>query len=762
MKKSLLAVALFSFMLVPFSLIAQNKKAGVTGKILDPQGKPLVRAEVGLRSVLSGIAQTIQTDDSGEYSFTNITPGDYILTASASGLTTQNRSIQVKPEATVHAPDITLPLAAVQQSITVVSASRVEELQQDSPLPIEAVSSQHIKRTGYENVGDVLSELPGVVTRDNASFSGAAEEQIDGIASQDILVLQDGLPIVGARGIKSGILDLDQQDIGKLDQVEVVRGAASSLYGTDAVGGVINMITHEPTQTFELGARTSGGTLGAFDNGLTLGTKWNKLSAFTDLESHRIGSYSLIPGDESTIGADEQRYDGFLKVRYSFTPGASLGFKTSAYHNDATGKSTDFFGLGTSGYDHAISRDSTQDYALVGDFLPTHTTAIQARLYEARYDENSYENPIASDGSLGDPFDAGNLYERYHRADATISQQLGSWQFLQGGDEWVQDQYRGLNRLVGDDAGQQITTNDVWLQDRIQPLRRLTITLGGRYNHNSLYGSHLVPKAGAVYRISDHWTARASYGKGFRAPTVGELYYLLEHPEFGYQVIGNPTLQPERSESYSFGTDYQVNRYNFGVTLYRNNLNNLINFIFAGFPAEETDLEALLAQYGVPSSFGGQPGLATYIYNNVDQAYTRGINLKAGVLITRNLRVDGAYGYLDPYDTINHQTVVECSHNQGYFKTEYVLNRWGLITNIRGNFFGRWLIDPTQGTHESAYSIWNFYLSKDLRYGLQMYGAINNLNNSRDALLAQTPPTYDRTDYGRTFRIGMHYTFARE
>ena len=191
-------------------------------------------------------------------------------------------------------------------------------------------------------------------------------------------------------------------------------------------------------------------------------------------------------------------------------------------------------------------------------------------------------------------------------------------------------------------------------------------------------------------------------------------------------------------------------------------MNNLINFIFAGFPAVDTDLEALLAQYGVPRSFGGQPGLATYIYTNVDQAYTRGINLKAGVLITHNLRVDGAYGYLDPYDAINHQTLVACSHNQGYFRTEYVSNGLGLIANIRGSFFGRWLIDPTQGTHESAYSIWNFYLSKGLRRGLEMYGAINNLNNSRDALLAQTTPTYERTDYGRTFRIGMRYTFARE
>ncbi len=498
------------------------------------------------------------------------------------------------------------------------------------------------------------------------------------------------------------------------------------------------------------------------DSGLTLGTKWNKLTAYTDLELHHIDSYTLLPDDESTIGANEQRYDGLVKLHYSFTPRVSLGFSGTSYQNTATGTNTDFTGEAGSGYDHATSHDSTQNYALVGDFLPTNTTAIQARLYAARYDENSYQNPINSDGSLGDQFDYGNLYERYHRADATISQQIGSMQFLQGGDEWVQDSYRGLNRMVGDDQGQQVTTNDVWLQDRIQPLKRLMITVGGRYNHHSLYGSHVVPKVGVVFRINDRWTVRSAYGKGFRSPTLGELYYLLLHPEYGYQVIGNPTLQPERSESFSVGSDYQVNRFKFGITLYRNNLNHLINYVYAGFPTDEEELEALLAQYGIPLSFGAQPNLATYVYTNVDQAYTQGVNLKGSVLLTHNLRVDSAYSYLDPYDPINHQTLTERSRNQGYFKTEYVSNHWGMVANIRGNFYGRWLIDPTAGSHEPAFSIWNLYASKDIKYGIQMYVAIDNLGDSRDALLSQTPPTYDRTDYGRTFRIGMRYRFTRE
>jgi outer membrane receptor for ferrienterochelin and colicins len=308
--------AVFLVLFMPFLANAQSASPHVDGHVLDPRGSAIPHAAVTLRNTLSGAAQQTETSDNGEYIFRAVAPGEYVLTASANGLATATRSVQIKSGTETQSADITLAVATVVQTVTVVSASRVEELQQDSPLPIDVITQQRIRRTGFENVADVLSELPGVVTRNNASYSGSSQEQIDGIASQDLLVLQDGLPLVGARGINSGIIDLDQQNIGRLDRVEVVRGAASSLYGTDAIGGVINLITHEPTHPFEGGLRISGGTLGAFDGDLDLGTQWKKLTAFTDLELHRINSYSLVPGDESTIGANNQRYDGLVKLGY--------------------------------------------------------------------------------------------------------------------------------------------------------------------------------------------------------------------------------------------------------------------------------------------------------------------------------------------------------------------------------------------------------------------------------------------------------------
>ncbi|MGH9348756.1 MAG: TonB-dependent receptor plug domain-containing protein [Vicinamibacterales bacterium] len=123
--------------------------------------------------------------------------------------------------------------------MTVVSASRQEELREALNTRVDVVTRSRIDETGgHETVGEVLRELPGVVTRRGSETAGAAGEQIQGIDSRQILILIDGQPIVGARGIKrGGIINLDRQSTARLERVEVVNGSASALYGSDALGG---------------------------------------------------------------------------------------------------------------------------------------------------------------------------------------------------------------------------------------------------------------------------------------------------------------------------------------------------------------------------------------------------------------------------------------------------------------------------------------------------------------------------------------------
>lgn len=746
--------------------------ATVRGTVFDPAGLPVSKALISVLSPISGSVRTAQTEPSGEFSIQYLASGTYSLNVAGSGFTIELRTVNVHDGEVLDLGKIRLRLFSASQQVTVVSGSRLVELEDDSPSKVLAITKQQIQNTGYERLADVLSEVPGINTQTKSYGVGiVGGEQINGVDSKETPILQDGLPIAGGRGINQGLIDLNQQNIGKIQQVEVVEGAASSLYGTDAIGGVINMITRDATQPFNFDASLSGGTLGTIDGRFDLGGKWKNFDGFLDAESHQQNSYTLIPNDPATVGADTDEQDVFLKLHYTFNPRAVLGFTSSGYHTHEDGiadtTNLDPFLADQSPLTGLRSNESTQTYALLGDFVPTNTTTLQTRLYLSRYDEDSQSNLLLGQNSEGPAFDLGNLHESYRRADSTVGQQIGSRQFLQAGYEWVQDLYSGDNRLVGGDAGQQVTTNDIWIQDRIQLAHNLTVTLGGRLQHHSLYGNHLVPKAGLVYRINDHWVLRGSYGKGFRAPDPGDLYYHLLHIEYGYQVIGNPTLQPETSESFSTGATYTNGRYRLSLNLFRNNLNNLIDYALvcnelAGQDCAGPALVQTLEQDGVPPSFDyDTTGAAffTYVNRNIDKAYTQGFNLDGSIALPWKLKFSGAYTYLEAVDSLDHIWLEGRNRHQGHVQLEYASRGW--TANLRANLLSKWPTD-TSGDYVFGYQIWNVYAAKRLGLGFEAFGAVDNLADSRDQKLDSPQPSFDRSDYGRIFRIGMRYTFSHE
>jgi outer membrane receptor for ferrienterochelin and colicins len=753
----LVFVALSS--LVPASVSAQaSGAAAIRGKLIDPQGKPVSSATVTLRNTLSGTAQEQKSTSEGEFKFGDLAFGSYSVSVQSDGFADQVKFVELTQEHSTYEASLTLALAGVQQVVNVVSASRVEELQETSATPIDVIDRHTIETTGKESAGAVLSELPGVVTRNYSSFKqGVADEQVQGIDSRQVLVLRDGLPIGGARGINSGVIDLNQQPIGNLEQIEVVKGAASAEYGTDAIGGVINLVSREQTAPLAGEFSTSGGLLGTVDLRGNLGAANEHWSGVLDLERHQGDSYRLIASDPSTTGPEYRQDNLYFRGTYRPADWAQFGFSTTAYHTHDVGNSFTETGLS-----QGNGSDSEESFAGSATFQPTRTTNLQLRGYEDRYDENLNTIPLNDDGSIAGPGSPANLAERYHRGDATVSQVIGRYQLLQGGYEWAQDLYRGVNRVVGDEAGQQITTNDVWLQDRIQPISRLLVTLGVRYQNHSLYGDHTVPRAGVSFRANQHVVLRASYGGGFRAPDLGQLYYRFQNPASFYQVIGNPNLRPETSRSFNGGADFRISRLRLSTNIYRNDVNHLIDYSFVGMPETADELNAILTQYNIPASFDPVLGRAMFVYVNLNRVYTQGVELSGSYALNSQLMFSGAYTYLDAKDKDTGLELTNRHHHQGYIKAEYYRRRWGLLANVRGRLFSDWLIDPTTDDKGYAYRIWDVYMSKSLVRGLSAFGTVENLFDSRDEKLQQDPPTYDRPDYGRTFRIGLRYTFARE
>ncbi len=734
------------------ALLHGQSRLALNGFVVDTTGSRVVGADVFVRDVESGLAITAQADSEGTFSF-ELRPGRYRVSAALTDFETAYADVDLREEPP---PPVELRLvpSMVEHSV-IVSGSREEELAVDSVAKVDLVSRSQMRDSGYERVSDILAEEPGIVVRSGSSGS-RSETQIQGLDSRQSLVLLDGFPVVGARGIKRGILNMDRQSTNRLDRIEIIKGASSALHGTDAIGGVINMITREPRRRFDGNLATSGGSLGAFDARGDTGFVAGRWASFLGAERHQRDAYDLTPDTVDTTSPRFRRYDYLAKLMRDFREGVKLSILANAFVNQDDGT---FFG--ESGPSATLTNDSGQNYGATLSAGLTPSTRMEARAYYGKYDESSSIDILGRGGALDE---TANLNERLYRLEASLSQVVGSRQLVQGGGEWTQNEYRGFNRLLGDNEGRQVRMVDAWLHDRIQAHPRLTLTVGGRLNSHSLYGSQFVPRAGALFRATEALRLRASWGRGFRAPDLGQLYFRFLNPTSFYQVIGNPHLAPETSTTTQAGFDLRLSKVRFGVTYFRNDVKNLIQADLIGRPSTPGQLLGLLRAYDVDSAFN--PGLHRlfFLYRNVDNVYTAGIESRVEVNLTRNLALSSGYMYLDARDKNTGQFLSQRHRHNGNFRVLWsTRRRGGFRTNLRGTYFSRWPIAGSTGSFVAdAYQIWDWYAAKPIWAGTEAYVSLDNLFDSVDSNLSAAEPTFFRADPGRVFRIGLRWSFGSE
>jgi outer membrane receptor for ferrienterochelin and colicins len=765
--RTIISMALLLSLAAP--LFAQAKNDSLRGRVTDATGAAIAGASVTLVNLSTGLERTLQADASGAYSFTGVRSERYRITASANGFAPETRELDANHS---EVDDLKLEPAPLTERVTVVSGSRQEELRESLNTRVEVVGQARIRDTGYENVAEVLREVPGVVTRRGSETAGAAGEQIQGIDSRQILVLLDGQPIIGARGIKRGVLNLDRQSVGRLDRVEVVKGASSALYGSDAIGGVINMITREPSSPFEFALTTSGGNYGTFDIRADAGFAHDNLSGFFSVERHKNNGFDLTPTTFDTTGAGFHRYDALAKFKYQFTPSFALSVLANSYWTNQQGRSVGELGPQTSDVD-----EESQNYGLTADWQINTRTALQARGYFARFDEIT-NGRLAPPANL--PLESGTLHERLGKVDATVSTLLGEHQYLQVGGEFWTNRYRGVNRLR-DDGGNRADTRVLWAQDKISFANRATITLGFRYDNHSIFGDAVSPKAGVNIRITDGLRVRASYGRGFRAPDLGQLYYRFLNPTNFYQVIGNPNLKPEYANSWQVGSEYTTTnrRVRFGVNLFRNDVRDLIDSVSLGFIASPQQLAAIVASEGIDPLFKPQLNRLLFLYKNIADAATQGVEFDGDISLARGFLLGGAYTYLDAFDKATDLELLGRNRHQGHTRFAWESGeKLGLRANVRGTFYSSWINSRATvngvvtNTVAPKFALWDFYIAKKLYRGLEVFTAVDNFTDSQDPntgrFLPATSPTANpspapiyRPEVGRTFRVGMRWNFDR-
>ena len=749
-QKSLQTLALLLAMLA--SGLAQDRFE-LKVRVTDLTGAPLAGAGVFVRDLSTGLETAHRADSLGAL-VVEMRIGTHRVSAAQNDFETASETVEVA-DSGLNLLELTLSPAVLTQSI-VVTGSREEVLREDSIARVEVIGRSQLLDSGYERVTDILSEEPGVVTRTSRSPGSRGGTQIHGIDSRQSLILLDGFPMVGARGVKSGIINMDRQSTNRLDRVEIVKGASSALYGSDAIGGVINMITRQPQRRFDSNVTASGGSLGTADLRADTGFVRDRWSGFLAVERHKRNPYDLTPQDFDTTGPGFRRYDYMAKLNFDVSETFKVGFLANAFDNR---EKSIYAGRG--GSQTTTLNDSAQNYGMTLSAGLTSRTQLQARTYYGKYDESSAVDLANVPGLINS---TANLNERLYRFDTSLSHILGNRQLLQGGFDWTSNEYRGYNRLLGDNNGVSIRMADAWFQDRIQAHPRLTLTIGGRLTDHSAYGSRMVPRAGLLFRLAETFRVKASYGQGFRAPDLGQLYYRFLTPSGVYQIIGNPALSPESSTTTQVGVDGGHGRVRFSATYFWNGIKNLIQTDLLGRPRTPEQLNQILTEFGVDSAFAPDLNRLTYLYRNIENVYTTGAEGRVQLRLTPELVVSTAYTYLDARDTATGAFLSQRHKHHGNFRIWWTTDRLGgLRTNFRGTYLGKWPIVGRRATLiADSYQLWDWYLAKPLRKGMELYGAVDNIFDSIDSGLDGPDPTFYRADPGRTFRIGMRWSFGVE
>ncbi len=549
---------------------------------------------------------------------------------------------------------------------TVVTGSRTERKLADVVVPTEVITRTQMEQLGVRDLGQLLQQHAGV---EMVYTNRGVGIRLQGLDPEYVLVLVDGQRIAGRAGT---ITDVTRFSLRDLERVEIVKGPAAALYGADAVGGVINLITRRPQRQLELSLRAMGG---GFQNG----SRDVPLGSEADLRAHaatKLGAFELRggagfrqrspfdrnPDNVADNGPGIRRFDYDVDASWNPSDRFRAWTRTSYAWTDLRAVDENDTGAVFNRVQRTEQLDSWLGVRNVFDTGTTLTVRGHFGFFKDQFQLDQRNSRKLDDYSQT----ITRLFEGYVQVD----QKLGSHLLTAGAE--VLSENLSSSRLVSNFV--QRGRFGLFVQDSWTLLTndavKLSLEPGIRGDLDSQFGGAPSPRLAFKIDAGPSLTFRAGWGLGFRPPSFNELYLRFCNTGIGYCVDGKPGLVPERSGSVNIAVDYRlpIDGWTVSASAWHTSLSNLINITASGVPNPDN-----------PTIFS---------YENVAGAYTQGAEVSTRLKLSKGASIDLSYMGLDARDVTRNRPLEGRSSHRVNASVNAKYRPTGLEAVVRGTWNG--------------------------------------------------------------------------
>ncbi|MCR4958629.1 MAG: TonB-dependent receptor [Prevotella sp.] len=624
----------------------------------------------------------------------------------------------------------------------VVTASHSPKALKDAPVVTRLITLHDIKMADATNVQDMLThEIPGLEF--GFAMSQETSLRMGGFGGNAVLFLVDGERMAGET---MDNVDYNRMTLDNVGRIEIVKGASSALYGSNAVGGVVNIISRENLEPWTAYANSRYNSFGhewRHGAGFSFNTtKWNSQTSF---QQTSIDPVDLPKAHSSEEVAFEllKKAQGLPYDESVLTDDSNLsrlyGQKTYNVKERLTWRATDQLTLtGRGGYFFRTSERDTHDYhfngysaGLKGQYAWSHDWHLELSYAYDQYDKANY----TPDGARTHDHDYVN---RQHVVHAVYSHSLGENSLLVGAD-YLHDYLSTYQFAPGANHAQ--GNVDAYAQFDWNITPELNVVGSVRYDYFSASAQKALTERLAIVFKQPWMTFRANYASGFRAPTLKEMYMHFDMGNMGYLLRGNPDLEPERSHNFNVAIE-RTHRISNGGFL----LNGRYNFTLMGY--------CNIFDKRITTIDGGMyEDMESALYSNEDGITVWGIDFSMGHIWDWGLSMKINYSWLHEsgnvfFSQFNQPRSHSCTWRIGYdhrFSRHYALD-----AALSGRFQGR----PQSGRYDvdRGYTIWRLMLQHHLWRGIHLNTAVDNIFNFKPKAYYYSSPLTT----GTSFSIGLN------